>query len=177
MSSDRQRRPVKLHALILFALSLPAMAGALDWATVKRDIARRYPQVRQLPASELTAWLNDTHRPAPLLLDVRARAEYAISHLANARQVDPDADAAKALAGTPKDAPIVTYCSVGYRSSAFAERLRRAGFTNVFQLDGSIFQWANEGRPLVRDGKPAATVHPYNAHWGQLLSAERRRTR
>jgi rhodanese-related sulfurtransferase len=168
---------VKLPTLIICALSLPGVAcpaGTLDWPTVKQDIARRFPQVRQLPASELAAWLSDTNQPAPLLLDVRTPAEYAVSHLANARQVDPDADAAKALPDTSKDTLIVTYCSVGYRSSAFAERLRRAGFTNVFQLDGSIFQWANEGRRLVRDGKPVEKVHPYNARWGQLLDTERR---
>jgi rhodanese-related sulfurtransferase len=163
---------MKLSALIMMILCLSgwrSSAGQLNWDTVKQDIARRYPHVRQLPAAELAAWLSDTNRPTPLLLDVRTPAEFAVSHLANARQVDPDADAAKALAGTPKDAPIVTYCSVGYRSSEFTERLRRAGFTNVAQLDGSIFQWANDGRPLVRAGKPTTKVHPYNKRWGQLL--------
>jgi rhodanese-related sulfurtransferase len=167
---------VKLPTLIICALGLPGFActaGTLDWATVKQDIARQFPHVRQLPTSELAAWLSDTNRPAPLLLDVRTPAEYAVSHLANARQVDPDADAAKALPDTSKDTPIITYCSVGYRSSAFAERLQQAGFTNIFQLDGSIFQWVNDGRPLVRDGKPVQEVHPYNAHWGQLLDAHR----
>jgi hypothetical protein len=30
-------------------------------------------------------------------------------------------------------------------------------------MEGSIFQWANEGRPLEKEGKPVETVHPYNA--------------
>lgn len=165
-----------LSLIITVVLCLPgfsSQAGVPDWEGVKQDIARRYPHVRQLPSSELAAWLSDTDRVPPLLLDIRTPAEYDVSHLANARQVDPDADAAKALAGTARDTPIVTYCSVGYRSSAFAERLRGAGFNNVFQLDGSIFQWANERRPLVRDGDPVEVVHPYNADWGRLLDANR----
>ena len=71
---------------------------------------------------------------------------------------------------TSKDAVIVAYCSVGYRSSVFAERLQRAGYLNVRQLDGGIFQWANEGRPLA-GGK---VVHPYNARWGRYLHSELR---
>jgi 3-mercaptopyruvate sulfurtransferase SseA len=82
--------------------------------------------------------------------------------------------AAQALAGAPKDARVVTYCSVGVRSAAMADRLREAGYVNVVHMNGSIFQWANEGRPLERDGRPAETVHPYDAEWGRLLDARRR---
>jgi hypothetical protein len=74
----------------------------------------------------------------------------------------------------PLDLPIVTYCSVGYRSGAFAERLRSAGFTNVVNLEGSIFRWANEGRPLFRSARPVTEVHPYNRTWGLLLKEDRR---
>jgi hypothetical protein len=50
-----------------------------------------------------------------------------------------------------------------------AERLQKAGFTRVRNLEGSIFEWANEGRPLVREGKKVTTVHPYDTTWGRLL--------
>jgi hypothetical protein len=42
----------------------------------------------------------------------------------------------------------------------------------VQNLEGSIFQWANEHRPLVRDGQRETRVHPYNAVWGRLLAPE-----
>jgi rhodanese-related sulfurtransferase len=51
-----------------------------------------------------------------------------------------------------------------------ASRLRAAGFTDVRNLEGSIFQWANERRPLVREEEPVSQVHPYNALWGRLLN-------
>ncbi|MGH7937844.1 MAG: rhodanese-like domain-containing protein, partial [Bryobacteraceae bacterium] len=73
---------------------------------------------------------------------------------------------------TAKDATIVTYCSVGYRSAGMARRLHAAGFTRVQNLEGSIFEWANEHRPLVHDGKAATQVHPYDALWGRLLQPE-----
>jgi rhodanese-related sulfurtransferase len=157
----------------VWAVSVSA-AGTLDWATVKADLARRYPQVRLLAAEELAGWLKDSRRVPPLLLDVRAPAEYAVSHLPGARRVDPAARPARVLAGVPRETPIVVYCSVGYRSSRFAERLRRAGFTQVWQLDGSLFGWANAGYPLAQGDRPATKVHPFNEHWGQLLDADRR---
>jgi 3-mercaptopyruvate sulfurtransferase SseA len=61
------------------------------------------------------------------------------------------------------------YCSVGIRSARVADRLRHAGIGAVYNLDGSIFRWASEGRPVVRDGEPVRAVHPYNAVWGRLL--------
>lgn len=55
-----------------------------------------------------------------------------------------------------------------------AQRLAKAGATEIFNLEGSIFQWANEGRPLERDGKPATKVHPYNGTFGKMLDPQRR---
>jgi rhodanese-related sulfurtransferase len=68
--------------------------------------------------------------------------------------------------------PVVVYCAVGYRSSALAQKLQKAGLTNVFSLDGSIFQWANEGRQLYRGSERVKEVHPYNRKWGRLLKPE-----
>ena len=69
----------------------------------------------------------------------------------------------------------MTYCSAGYRSGKLAERLQAAGYTNVRNLDGSIFKWANERRPLVRgESEPVTKVHPYSAIWGRLLAPEAR---
>ena len=45
-----------------------------------------------------------------------------------------------------------------------------AGYADVWNLEGSIFQWANGGRPVYRDGRPVEAVHPYNTLWGTLLA-------
>ncbi len=145
----------------------------LGWQTVKAEVRHKFPMVPRLQTGELAAWIADRNRPRPLLLDVREPAEFAFSHLAGARRVDPAADPAR-LADLPKDQPIVAYCSVGYRSAQFAERLRQAGFTDVYNLEGSIFQWAGEDRPLSRDGQPVKQVHPYSRTWGLLLRPELR---
>ena len=45
----------------------------------------------------------------------------------------------------------------------------RAGHPEVFNLEGAIFDWANEGRPLVgAEQQPVSAVHPFN--WlGRLM--------
>ena len=160
-------------AMLLFAAWAVAGQGR-GLENMKRLVRVRFPSVRQLSTAELAAWLKDGSRSAPLLLDVRTEAEFEVSHLPGARRVDPEADAARIIPTLAKDQPVVAYCSVGYRSSAMVQRLARAGVTQLYNLEGSIFQWANEGRPLERDGKPATAVHPYNATFGKMLEPERR---
>ena len=160
--------------LIVSGVFIGAMISshALGWGLVNAKIRHDFPDVKRISTTELATWRSDQDRPAPLLLDVRTQAEYDVSHLQDAEHVEPDAPAS--LVPEPKDRPIVTYCSVGYRSGAFAEKLRAAGFSNVVNLEGSIFAWANEGRPVFRGGARVEKVHPYNRTWGLLLRKEHR---
>lgn len=127
-----------------------------------------FPSVRQLPPAQLAGWLADNTRSQPLLLDVRQPEEFAVSHLAGARRVDTQAAVEEVLRGVPAGQPIVCYCAAGFRSSLLAKRLARAGRREVFNLEGAIFDWACEGRPLVCGDQPTREVHPFN--WlGRLL--------
>ncbi len=142
-----------------------------DLAAAVATVRERYPRIEQLSTEGLAAWLADEGRVAPILVDVRTAAEYGVSHLPAARRAEPGAALPAWLLELPRETPIVAYCAVGFRSSAFAERLVAAGFQDARNLEGSIFAWANEGRPLVRTGDGLATgeVHPYDATWGRLL--------
>ena len=158
-----------MTGLIVAGLALLAMRG-VDWFLLKKSLRHRFPKVEWITTQQLSDWLADKHREKPVLLDVRTEEEWKVSHLRGARRVEPSAPTESASAGISKDASIVTYCAVGYRSGDLATRLREAGFTHVRNLEGSIFQWANEHRPLVRDDQPVSSVHPYNKLWGRLLT-------
>ncbi|MFB6230929.1 MAG: rhodanese-like domain-containing protein [Salinibacter sp.] len=142
----------------------------LTWQAVEHMIAADYPNVPSIPTDSLAERLAEDTRPHPLLLDARSSEEYAVSHLRGARRVAPSAEAYPALDTLASGRPIVVYCSVGYRSAGVAQTLRDQGFTNVANLKGSIFRWANEGRPVYRAGQRVEGVHPYNASWGTLLT-------
>ncbi|MBA3543088.1 MAG: rhodanese-like domain-containing protein [Chthoniobacterales bacterium] len=160
-----------LAILLFVGLALVSCRG-VDWFLLKRTLRGKFGDEQWISTQQLADLLADKKRPAPVLLDVRSPAEWEVSHLPGARRVDPKADAQTAAGGVPKDAPIVTYCAVGYRSGEMAVRLRAAGYTHVRNLEGSIFQWANAHRPLVRDGKRVTRVHPYSAFWGRLLEPD-----
>lgn len=146
-------------------------AGSVRMAVALIGIRAAFRQVQHLSTAELASWRADPHRTPPLLLDVREPAEFAVSHLAGARNVPWESDWQALLDDTPRTQPIVVYCSIGYRSSVLARKLKRAGFTHVINLEGSIFKWASESRPLVGpDGHAATVVHPYDAKWGQLIA-------
>lgn len=157
------------------ALAAPASAVAAffgrvpDWPELKQSIRKRHPSVPQLSVTALREWLADATRQQPWLLDTRSRAEYAVSHLKDARHTADWAAALRELEGRPRDAPLVLYCSVGVRSSALAERLIQAGYRSVSNLEGSLFEWANLGYSVYRGAGAVSLVHPYNADWGRLL--------
>jgi rhodanese-related sulfurtransferase len=148
--------------------------NAQTWQSIREAIRKKFPTVKQLSTDELARWLSDTNRPPPLLVDTRSRDEFAVSHLQQARHLDSIKSVREAARSNAR--PVVIYCSVGYRSSAFAEKLQRAGFSNVFNLEGSIFAWANEGKPVYRGQQKLdpAKVHLFDKKWSALLKPELR---
>ena len=158
-----------MTGLIVVVLALLGTRN-IEWFLLKKSLRHRFPNVEWITTANLANWLADKKRPQPILLDVRTEDEWNVSRLPGSRRVAPNASVEEAAPGIPKETPIVTYCAVGYRSAALATKLMEAGFTSVGNLDGSIFQWANEHRPLVRDNKPVTTVHPYSSLWGRLLN-------
>lgn len=140
---------------------------AFTWQGIKRWVRRRFPSVQEISTADLADWLAQ-ETAQPVLIDARRPAEYAVSHLPEAVQAK-SVEAVEA-AGVSKDRPIVVYCSVGYRSARLGEKLQAAGY-QVMNLEGSLFQWANEGRLLQSAGGPTRQAHPYSRLWGLLLDS------
>lgn len=136
---------------------------------MKAWVRAEFPSAPQISAEDLARELEGAEGEKPLLLDVREEKEYRVSHLPGAVRVAPGTKLPEPLEDLDRSTPIVAYCSVGYRSSQLVERLREEGFTHVANLEGSIFEWANRGYPLERDGKQVREVHPYDEEWGRLL--------
>ncbi len=106
-----------------------------------------------------------------LLLDAREWNEYQVSHIENAKYVGYDQFQLETLRTIDKKQRIVVYCSVGYRSEKISEKLKQAGFTDVSNLYGGIFEWVNQSNPVVDSkGKATENIHAYNKTWGVWLS-------
>ena len=149
-------------------LRLPSPAKTLRyiaWGLVCQLVRWRFTNVRSISTDALADWLEQPNPPT--LLDVREVEEFAVSHLPNAYHT-PTVEAVRHLP-IEVDTPIVAYCSIGYRSAQFVQQLQAAGFSQAMNLEGSIFQWANEGRSLLCNGQPVQAIHPYASFWKGLL--------
>lgn len=106
----------------------------------------------------------------PLLLDAREKSEFVVSHLPNAQWIGYETFTTESLRNIPKNTPLVVYCSIGVRSEKIGRQLQAAGFTQVKNLYGSIFEWVNQGHLVEKSpGVKTTEVHAYNRVWGVWL--------
>ena len=104
-----------------------------------------------------------------LFLDTREWKEFEVSHIQDARWAGFDTFQLDRLDGIPTDRPIIVYCSVGYRSEKITRRLRKEGFSRVYNLYGGLFEWVNRGNPVFDAQGSTEKVHAYDAFWGRWL--------
>lgn len=151
--------------------------GSDDLAATEAWVRSSFPDVSQISSAQLADMMS---RGEPVaLLDVREPNEYAVSHLARADRVDPGARIDRLLAANQSSIvgkTVVLYCSVGVRSSKLAEQARtellQHGAKAVYNLEGGIFRWHGENKPVVDLQGSTDLVHPYDAYWGRLVERQ-----
>ncbi len=86
-----------------------------------------------------------------LVLDVREHNEFNAGHIASARHIPLGQlkDGIKTLEKF-KDQPIVVNCRSGSRSATACGMLRKAGFSQVYNLTGGILAWQKAQMPTVK---------------------------
>lgn len=80
------------------------------------------------------------------LVDVRTPEEYSTGFIANAQNIDyfsPTFD--EDIKKLDKEKPVIVYCKSGRRSTKCSEKLLKAGFVKIYNLEGGITQWQYEG--------------------------------
>lgn len=101
----------------------------------------------KISARELKSWL-DAGKPCQLL-DVRNDYEVRLGTFANATAIGVDhfrhfPAAVDRLPEEMKTAPIVMFCTGGIRCEKAGPYMQRAGFHEVYQLDGGILKYFEE---------------------------------
>lgn len=130
-----------LHVLC----ALPAVAWSLSG--LAQSVSRVSPQA----ADSLLRTL-----PAVQLLDVRTSGEFAQGHLRNARNFDVrEPDFSQKIAQLDPARPLVVYCLAGSRSAKAADMLAKAGFTQVYDVQGGFAKWSASGLPVEEGSTPS----------------------
>ena len=142
---------------------------------IEKTVAATHP-VANITFNALKATLASTDSAKIVLFDTRKSDEYKMSHLRSAIRLDPDMDAAqffKEYGAQIDNKEVVFYCSVGYRSSIFIERLQKqiapTDTLSLTNLQGGIFRWYNEKNPVVDHQGETDAIHPYDNFWGKLI--------
>lgn len=183
-------RLIKRSNLIIMLLASATICYGTKTATAAPDeftlsaihqkITKDYKSVVHIDQQLLQKMLtNKATRKDFVLFDVREPAEFAVSHLEGAVRISPSTWRNTFLKNHGKELKgktIIFYCSVGVRSSKMAEYLREdlasIGARQVYNLKEGIFGWANHGAPMVNQKGITNKVHPYDNHWGQLVTSK-----
>lgn len=157
-----KKKLIQLFSLLLVACGIHGQ----DFDKMLDDLLSK-----SVPMIEPDALQQLKDQKSVVILDAREEEEYRVSHLPNAQWVGyKNFDISKVHAD--KDAEIIVYCSVGYRSEKIGEQLEEAGYTNVKNLYGGIFNWKNSGHNVVdQSNKKTEKVHAYNKSWGKWLKS------
>ncbi len=108
-----------------------------------------------------------------IIFDAREPKEYDTSHIKDAICVGYDFFNIETVLETikNKDEQIVVYCSLGIRSEDIAEQLKKAGYNNVFNLYGGIFEWKNKDFIVYNsEGTETENIHTFSEEWSQWLT-------
>ncbi|MFD0989962.1 rhodanese-like domain-containing protein [Mariniflexile jejuense] len=108
-----------------------------------------------------------------IILDTRELNEYNVSHLKNAIHVGyNDFNLKKIEKLIPNKAEkIVVYCSIGIRSETIAYKLKKDGYSNIFNLYGGIFEWKNNGFAVYNSNeKQTDEIHTFSKEWRKWLT-------
>lgn len=137
--------------LLAFAGRHPLLSlglAGITLALIGNELSVLFRGYKALRPAELTGLVN---RDNALVVDLRPAGEFEKGHIPGAKNVqmaqfDPEH---KSLAAA-RTLPVVVVCRTGQTAAGAAKRLRKAGFEQVYTLDGGIAAWQQADLPLVK---------------------------
>jgi rhodanese-related sulfurtransferase len=129
------------------SIMVPALA-VLTVAIVYTEFSRLTSGFKAVDPAGLTALIN---RQDALLVDVSASGEFDKGHIAGAKNVQMSQfDADNKVLAKVRDLPVALVCRSGTTSAEAARKLAKAGFSQVYWLDGGLAAWQQANLPLVK---------------------------
>jgi len=137
---------------ILVAAGLSALAAGHGCTVIPADgQTNQYTSVTAAEAQDLIQAHADD--PNFVILDVRTPAEFAAGHIADAINIDVNANSpsfANAVSSLEKSRSYLVYCGSQHRSPAAISIMQQQGFASLYEITGGLAQWQAAGLPLVQ---------------------------
>lgn len=155
------------YTIVVFAFIL-SFTSLHAQSSIKK-LLKKYNDnsVPYITCEELNKQKNDV-----IILDSRELKEYKTSHLKDAIHVGYDNFKISTIKNKipDKNVPIVMYCSVGIRSESIGDSLIKAGYKNVKNLFGGIFEWKNNNLSVFNaHEKETDSIHTFSQEWSKWL--------
>ncbi len=128
--------------------------------TKYREYTKEFPLVKSIAVEELQQL--QAQGKKLVLVDVRSPKEREISIIPGAISLAEFEENLERYSNS--DAMIVAYCTIGYRSGKYAQKLRQQGI-NILNLEGSLLAWSHSQGELVNDVGLTNKVHVFGRQW------------
>lgn len=137
--------------LLAFAGRNPMLSLALVGLTVAiiaTEVARLFRGYKSLKPAELTRMINAGDA---VVIDLSATSDFEKGHIVGSRNVQPaQLTPTHKLLASARQSPVVLLCRTGNASATAAKALKKAGFEQVYVLDGGLPAWQAADLPLVK---------------------------
>jgi rhodanese-related sulfurtransferase len=130
--------------LSVFAFSACQTATTEKASNIRENSAQS--EIKQITVAEAKQALDGRDLQ---FIDVRTEEEYASGHAVKAAHFPLDA-LEKDLALLDKNKPVYVICQTGRRSQKGAEILKKAGFTDIYNIQGGTSAWTEAGYPVEK---------------------------
>ncbi len=169
----RDGRRVRRRRIVMVAVVL-SVGAMIQWhRNIGLSLAGRwFAMTTGAPSISVTEAMEMIDRQDALVLDVRDSREWETSHLRGAERLSlEDIKAGRLPERFQRDRPIITYCTIGYRSGVAAKLLTEQGF-DAHNLRGGILALAQASAPLVAADGATRKVHTWSKGFGWLLAPD-----
>ena len=132
--------------------------------TMYRQYAEEFPQVEGITVAKLQQLQQQGKKIVSI--DVRSPEEILVSRI-------PGAITAAEFNNNIEqysDAIAIAYCTIGYRSGLYAQKLQQQG-VEVLNLEGSLLAWSHAGGELVNELGTTNKIHVFGRRW-ELAAAD-----
>jgi rhodanese-related sulfurtransferase len=126
----------------IWLIAMAIISGAaLLWPALQR----RGKKISLLQATQLM------NKGKTLVLDVREPGEFAAGHVREAKNI-PLKELPNRVGELDKfrSKSVIVVCAAGVQSSRAAGQLQKAGFNEVFSLEGGLSAWQAQGLPTAK---------------------------
>jgi len=136
--------------LIEFSTNHPALVFALFALLallLGGELRRRISGVAEITPAAATRLMNSKRA---ITVDIRPDKEFTEGHIVNSLRATAATDTGSLE--KYRDRPLIVYCNDGQRSAGMCSKLRKQGFSEVYNLKGGILAWRKAELPLARQG-------------------------